>query len=426
MAPDRWTLTDVHVIDVDTGQVTSPRDVAVADGRVVAVATPGSIERQGEAIDGRGRYVLPGLVDAHVHLYGDADLEAYVAHGVTTVQNMWGLEGWVTRLGFPRTLDLIAGVDGGGFGPTIVSAGPVLEGEPTTTPLMAPLTTPAAAGAEVARQAAMGYDFVKTYDALSRDVFDAIAREAAVRGLPVKGHVPREVGIGVALAAGMTQIEHMTGLIDTDAAARLVDEAALAPLLDTLVARDVAVCPTLVVYRRVVPPGQTAAFSRLPGRERLGWITRGVEWLGARSMRENVDGPLEGYAARVARVQDDVLGRLHAAGVRLVAGTDAGNPYVYPGASLHEELALMHAAGLPIEAVLRSATTDAYRALGLVDRGRVRAGAVADFVVLDENPLESLVHLGSMSAVSLRGRYLRSPQGSGPLRSSAAEDDTSS
>jgi len=407
-APTGWSVTNVNIVDVLSGSVRSNQTVVVADGIIKRIED--SVRDPITTIDGSGKYLMPGLIDSHVHLFSNSDLVQYVANGVTGVQNMWGLEGGITLMGFPKTRTLIKEVESGGFGPAIWSAGPVLEGVEKSQPFMSSFATVESVREEVQRQHDNGYDFIKPYDHLDKEVYLAAVAAANDLQLPVKGHIPVSITLAEAVKLGVNQIEHMSGWVDSDNASIKIARQDRNALLQSMKAANVVVCPTLIVYRRVVPASQAGQFNSLPGKRSLGFMASAFEWMGARAMRDHVNIDIDEYPQQLRNIQNESLIAMYQSGVTIVAGTDAGNPFVYPGYSLIEELQLMHEAGMPIDAVIRSGTVNAAQALGEDNRGIIKQGAVADMILLDKNPLESLENLNSLVAVSLRGRFLSSEQ----------------
>jgi imidazolonepropionase-like amidohydrolase len=180
--------------------------VVVLNGRVVALGPSAStrVPAGVREIDGRGKFVMPGLADMHVHLeYFDdpAILELFTVNGVTTVRNMDGR---------PYLLDWKRRIAAGTLrGPRLYTAGPLLDGSPPVRPDNTVVTSAAEARAAVESQAREGYDFIKIYTALSREAYQAIVETARAQKIAVSGHVPRSVGLDDAIAARQRSIEHL-------------------------------------------------------------------------------------------------------------------------------------------------------------------------------------------------------------------------
>jgi imidazolonepropionase-like amidohydrolase len=283
--------------------------------------------------------------------------------------------------------------------------------------------------------AAGGADFIKVYDALTRETFLAIADEAHRRGIPVDGHMPLLVPPPEGAAAGMRTVEHLSGI--TAGCASMADSlrgeyhaflermpglrfpqsmiefftliralsdsrdpAFCARTVEAYQAAGVAVTPTVIAF--AVDPhavlADSVAMRGVPPAVRETWTEMAGSGLDA--LMASIMGPTLDTGRENLRL-------LHAAGVTILAGTDLGNPYLIPGVSLHDELSLLVENGQsPLEA-LRTATLNPAIVLGLADSlGAVAKGMVADLVFLRANPLENIRNTRSIEAVMVNGRYL--------------------
>jgi imidazolonepropionase-like amidohydrolase len=299
----------------------------------------------------------------------------------------------------------------------MILSGPRLDGPPNTAKVdRLILTTPEAATRAVDSVAALGVDFIKVYEGLPPAAFFAITREARAKGLAVGGHVPRALTAAQAADSGQKSIEHV-GFVPSSCLAMFDPRAVAAKMpvppicrgvgLDTLaghLARAGAwLDPTLVSFLGFV----RAADSTLRPGEAMKHVSPEVRnW-----WREQWSGFPPWPPATWQAVFDTTMsltGILLRSNAPVLAGTDLGNPEVYPGASLHEELALLVRAGLTPAAALRAATSGAARYLGLADSiGTIGPGKAADLVVLSGNPLADIGNTRRIDAVVLRGRLLR-------------------
>ncbi|PKL76377.1 MAG: hypothetical protein CVV27_10545, partial [Candidatus Melainabacteria bacterium HGW-Melainabacteria-1] len=212
-----YALVNAHLIPIAVPGVVAHQTLIVAQGRIQAIGSADQIQipPKAEVIDLRGRYVLPGFVDMHVHLADERDLLLFLRHGVTTVRNMAAYPWWTTLLGSVDPLVLRQKVKAGELlGPDIFTCGPMLEGEPAQNLLTRVIDTPAQAEAAVREIANAGYDCVKVYNHLGKPAFEAVIRAAWLHDLPVMGHVPYDLGLDGALKAGMRTIEHLNPYID--------------------------------------------------------------------------------------------------------------------------------------------------------------------------------------------------------------------
>lgn len=412
-------FTDVTVVPMDSNQVLAHRDVLITGERITSIAPTGQIKIPAPVrrIDGRGKYLFPGLADMHVHLNepipgssvtGDHPL-LYVANGVTTVRNMFGT---------PQVLELRNRILAGDrIGPTIYTTGPLTDGAGSIIPGSRIVRTAAEAAEAVSADRAAGYDAIKVYGALSTEAYDAIVLAARQSHLPVYGHVPNAVGVQGALEARQDSLEHLIGFTlalqaaDSPYAAlprgavvsrKLLVEHADLSRLDGLAKaiREAGVwnCPTLTVLERSYVAGPVAQREAQPEVKFVDPQLRNA-WKMMWMMNTTSD-------ARLLPFMMKVTAGLHKRGARLIAGTDAPNPYVVPGFSLHEELRRLVEAGLSPYDALRTATADAAEFMKLPDQfGKVAPGARADLILTNGNPLEDVAFLKQRTGVMLRGQW---------------------
>lgn len=394
---DRAAFVGVSVVDIEAGRIVPDRTVFVAGGRIESIepAAAARVPASVLTIDGRGRYLMPGLADLHVHhtasgafpepgehpLFGEEDLALYLVYGITTVRNM---------AGSPIDPLLASKVRSGRtLGPRYRTTGPPI----VTAKSDHAVTDAASARQEVLRQKRAGYDFVKVYccfEPSNRPAWAALVEAAAEAGLPVVGHVPWELPLDEALRmASIEHLEHLPKLFDDlpapDRQARL----------DRLVDSGVYVTPTLVPFESpgLSDPASRAAFL---ASERARFVSPSLWERETVSFEDGSSWYLQAGAEEQAAEWLPEMMRftrmLHESGVPLLAGSDSGALlHVVPGDGLHRELELLAEAGLSPAEVLRTATVNAARFLGVDGvRGTVAVGYDADLVLLEENPLESI------------------------------------
>lgn len=439
--PDRtatYAFVDVAVVPMDTPRVLTGQTVLVKADRIVSIGPVGAvpIDAGVTVIDGAGRFLLPGLSDMHVHVWDEHELPLYVANGVTTVRNMWGES---------STLAMRTRVAAGEIpGPTIVTAGPIIDGVPPIWQGSTVATTAAGGERLALEHKAAGYDFIKVYSNLAPAVFDAIAATATAQGIAFAGHVPRSVPLEHALRSGMASIEHLTGYTEatlkegvslgegprsqerfeigrrlaarTLSHSEVFDDEKRRALARLTALTGVWNTPTLIVRKNA---GLTRAMAEAAlQRPELQFLSPSVQrgWQPPRRSDEDQRALQSFFENEVATVTE-----LHRAGARLLAGTDAPNPHVLHGFAIHEELALLVQAGLtPFEAIA-TATVNPARFFGSpAELGSVRQGARADLILLEANPLVDVSNLKRRVGVMLRGRWLPEAELQGMLKSVAA------
>jgi imidazolonepropionase-like amidohydrolase len=438
-------LVGVNVVDVESGSIRRNQTIVVSavTGRILEVAAgPATKLQPSQTIDANGKFVIPGLWDMHVHTLQpnrESYLAMFIANGVTGVRDM-GTE--LSNLALAEVWRRETS-EGKRLAPRIYASGPMLGGPLPEFAL--PAGSPAEAHAAVLTLKSHGADFVKVHSLLSRPAFLAVLDEAKKQRLDVVGHVPVWVTAAEASDAGQKSMEHSYGLLEScstheSEVRKEVERAAANP--DTWAAWGAVVrttdrlygaqardqyysgekcqalfarfvrngtwqCPTLVM-RRALALRDDPVFTNDPRMKALPPSVIGA-WRNPQTDTRNRD--LSGDELRDRRVrfakESELTGEMHRAGVQILAGTDLGNPYLYPGSSLHDELALLVRAGLsPLDA-LRTATLNPARFLGLSDTfGTVVQGKVADLVLLDGNPLDDIANTQRIYGVVANGRYL--------------------
>jgi imidazolonepropionase-like amidohydrolase len=416
-----FAFVDVNVVPMDSERTVSNQTVVIRDGRIVAM---GATKRVGVPqgaikIDGRGRYLMPGLADMHVHLEyfdRDAQLLLFLAGGVTTVRNMDGRANillWRERV-----------VNGTMLAPTIFTAGAILEGKPPFRNDNRVVETVAQAEAAVAEQKKAGYDFIKVYHTLDRAIYEAITGAAKKHGLTVAGHVPRSVGLRDTLAANQKSIEHLDGFIDEIEAddsphknqrswlkryfAVKVDDGKIRSVAEATRLAKVWNVPTLVEKRLSALSAdelrirlQQPELKYLPPETAKIWSASNARITG-RMSAEDFARLAEGEKTR-----NRVVKLLHDGGARLLVGTDTPNAFVVPGFSVVEELQNFVEAGLTPYQAIKAATKDAAEFLGASNEfGTISVGMRADLILVDGNPLESVAALKLRAGIMVRGRWL--------------------
>ena len=398
-AASRIAFSNVSLATMEDETILPAQTVLVKDGIITAIGEAGSfsIPANADVIDGSGRYLMPGLVDMHIHAIvgtdGEKDLLVQLAAGVTSARIMWG---------GTTHLDWRARIRAGELaGPQLYVASPGLEGNPPYWPASVVVTTETEARKAVREQVAAGYDFIKVYNRLQLALYDVIIDEARALDIPVIGHVPRAMSADYAIASGQSTIEHFSGFAPyattTGGWSGAIDSSKLAGLIEQIRLQGTWNCPTLTVRSRTA--SQVASLRSNPAYSLMSESMQ--SWLdNSLTQPPSFDRTTEG------RLLKALVKALHDADVGLLVGTDAGVQYVYLGFSIHEELANFVDAGLTPYETLRAATVNAADALGESEvAGTVAVGKRADLLLLDSNPFANIANVNRRVGVMAAGQW---------------------
>jgi hypothetical protein len=391
--------------------------VIVEGDRIAAIPRNGRarIRTGATIVDGRGKYLIPGLWDMHVHIGGYDEgtkvLPRLVAYGITGVRDMASPVDDILRLRRESA-------DGTLLGPQIVAAGPILQRPlPFRTPPLVRTVTDADAKQVVDDLQAKGVDFIKVGDTLTRDAYFGIASEAKRLGLPVVGHLPVAVTALEATQAGQRSIEHFGSagfrnvLIGCSSAeAELISEvrdaltSALAggPSPDEKLYRSEFLTRLVETYDRRKAAALFNAFKKNGTWQVPTFGALRSVWDARRAQRNQDDSAA---TDRAATKTVEMFADMRHAGVNVLAGSDVPLSTGVP--PLHDELVALVRAGMtPLEA-LQASTRSAAEFLGrLADEGTVEVGKKADLVLLEADPLTDIGNTRSVVAVVLRGRLI--------------------
>ncbi|MFZ5623794.1 MAG: amidohydrolase family protein [Gemmatimonadota bacterium] len=419
--PEYWALVGATVIPGD-GSAPLPDQVILIRGTLIDEVAPREgfkFPKDTRQVDVTGRWVMPGLIDAHAHVATWA-LPRFLAFGVTSVRDLHGLKdstlAWARRSWKANFA-----------GPRIYSVGAMLDTPPLTCGDAIPVPTPDSGRRAVDHLTLAGADQFKVYTHITPSVLGAIVDEAAAFGLGVAAHL----GLTDAVTAsriGVRTIEHLSGVPEATLAnpAPLyeahrasffggwtafetswasLDSTALARTAERLASHRVILVPTLVLHDVLSRLDDSTGYHRfalsfVPDSEKARWDVQG--------MIARAGWKATNYAAfRASRPKQDLfLREFRRAGGRIATGTDAGHQLIVPGYSLHEELELLVRAGLtPLEAIT-AATANGAAALDADSLGAVAAGKVADLVILSKDPVADIRNTRQVEQVVVRGRLL--------------------
>lgn len=375
--------------------------VVVRDGRIAEIGPAARVRAPAGArvVEGRSRWLIPGLAEMHGHIpppnappaYTEATLFLYLANGITTVRGM---------LGAPNQLELRERARRGEiWSPNLYLAGPSFNGQS--------VSSPDEAVRMVRQQKAEGWDLLKVHPGLTRAEYDAMARTARETGMRFGGHVPEEVGLLHAIEMGQETFDHVDGYVEhLNGEAGPIDPARLADIVRRTKEAGAWVVPTMALWEVLYG---TANLDSLRAYPELRYVPRQAVDSWSNAFRQRMASPQ--YDAAVARRVIDhrmaILRALHEGGARILMGTDAPQQFSVPGFSLHRELQRMAAAGMSPYNVLVTGTSNVGEYFKAQDRfGTIAAGQRADLVLLDADPLADVANVSRIAGVMVRGRWL--------------------
>lgn len=442
---DATVIQNISTIDAVNG-LNENQTVVIKDGKIVEVASSDEIQVNGqnnEIIDGSGKFLIPGLWDAHVHFSYIEELapsmfDLFLAYGITSVRDTGG------RIEFVKQWKNRA-EENPEDAPRVMIAGPLLDGEPNvydgSTPARPPLSVGLAevedVTAHVNKLDSIGVDLLKAYEILTPEQFAEVTRLGREKGLKVTGHVPLSMNAVSASNAGLNSMEHMRNLEVSmasnweelqeerrqmleegqndpggilrsrihsamrETAIQNYDEERANAVLQVLAENETWQIPTLALNTRSVEKFYTDA----EWQETFALLPDSIEHEWRASAEENAAAEVSAFQQEYSEWLFNMVGKINEAGIEIMAGTDTPIGLLTPGRSLHYELKVMVDAGLtPMEA-LQSATLNPARYFEMEDElGTIDEGKWADLLILEANPLEDIQNTESINTVIRQGK----------------------
>ena len=387
--------------------------VVIKDKKILSINEP--VPQGARIIDGKGKWLMPGLIDMHVHNLADINFSAgyptkaatiftdtqdfmllYIANGVTTA---FELSARVEHFGQRNEI-----AKGKVIGPRIALAILINGGDESGNIA----NTPEDGRQSVRMAKAQGYEFIKVYSGLNIETFKAIVDEANKQGMKVVGHIPDAFKgrIEEAFVPHFDMVAHAEEYAKQTDSFTEQDARRFAKLAK---ANGTWLTPTLITMERIAEQARSLdGLRNLPGFKYVHPLIQN-RWLTSNNYNTGTNPERIAYFEKLIGFHMLLVKAFKEAGVPIVAGTDAGNPGVVWGFSLHDELELLVKAGLTTEETLASATRLPATWLGIGDKiGTVEVGKYADLLLLDANPLDDISNTRKISGVFVNGKWLRS------------------
>jgi len=393
-------IKGVHILPMETNQVLYNQNIYIDNGSIWNI-TPDTVPlfADFEVIEAKGKFILPGLIDMHAHVFDRTDLPQYLSYGVTTVRNMMGFPmhlRWKEQL---KQNKLIGG--------NLITSTPTINSGDNSGPFHIAIEGADEAKVVVNEYIDLGYDFIKVYDDLDSLQLNAIEKTAKLKNVKIAGHPPKITLKGL-LNSSLVSIEHSEELLKF--LDKKYSEKSMRALAKKIKASNKAVTINLLAFNRInriVQEGLTY-YESLQSTN-LNPVTR---FIGRKQLEVYTKaGPkYKAFAVNKYRAMEKLSKILNEEGVTILFGTDSGPNFIAAGPAIIEELQLLKNAGLPEYDILKSATCNAAKILGRNDLGSISIGSKADLILIDKNPLNNLQSLSKIEYVFSNKKYYTNTQ----------------
>ena len=411
-------LGNVHVVDVASGEILEDHFIILRDGVIMQVLPMNQLPNNGVGMnisDGGGAFVTPGLAEMHAHLPiaqdGQTQLQEetlwlYLSNGVLSIRSMLGHE---SHLNLKQKV-----ISGEIPGPRMFISGPSLNGNSVGSPQE---------GAQmVGSQKAAGYDHLKLHPGLDLPKFMAIAKTANAVGIPYGGHVSLDVGLENCLQNGYKSVEHMDGYLEAMIADKSsldpniagpfsmllvnkAEESKLPELIQMTLENKTWIAPTLTLFDRYFGFVPADSFRLAPEMKYLPGIQI-QQWVQQKKLLESKGVLTETNVQPFLDFRNRLFLSLHSAGVPMLMSSDSPQVFNVPGFSIHHEMEMMSRAGMSNLEILRTGSINPAAYFNQKGEwGEIKKGASADFILVEENPLENLATLKRPIKVVMNGVF---------------------
>ncbi|MGO4288472.1 amidohydrolase family protein [Chitinophaga sp. RAB17] len=427
-------IKSVRIIDIKTGRITANQTIAVRNDSIIQVMD-NQLAKQYKAtqtVDGSGKYAMPGLWDMHMH-FGGGDtlseenknfLPLYLANGITTIRDC------AADIS-PDVLQWRDEINKGQLqGPTIFTSGPKLEGYKSIWLGDLEIGTSTELQQALDSLQKLKVDFVKiTENTIKPEIYLEALREARKRGMAISGHVPYVLTMKQVADAGLSSVEHLTyawksGVKDDAALSRGIASGEIKGAdINKYILQNFDTAAAMKTYRYMAEKGMYLTPTLTLGHVMayfdqdnhahdpyLQYIGKGLQ----RTYQWRVKRAASDDSAAIVRrkmiyeTSSSILPLLQKAGVKILAGTDAGylNSFDFPGIGLHQELALMVKFGLTPLQALQASVINSPAYLHKTNYGAIAAGKKADILLLDANPVADIHNTQKINALVVKGKLL--------------------
>jgi hypothetical protein len=397
-----FLITNVNVIPMNQDTILVNKTVYIKGGIIQNIAESIKI-KDVEIIDAKDKYLTPGLIDMHVHIWDRYELGLYLSNGVTAVRNLWGM---------PMHLRLKEDVNNDEIiSPIFFTTGPKLTGPEFIGDDNLNIESPSEAIEKVISYKERGYDFIKTYYGITENVFAAVIKQAIVSDMDIIAHPSQKVPYAYHFNPQIKSIEHVEEIVQQPLNYNLLDTLKLKEVINDFgKSKHSAFSPTLTVYNNIY---QMLIDDDILESEQLEFMNPLIKKVDSKAQfkRWYTAKLRDSSIVQTIKKQHDfhlkIINKLHEADVTFICGTDAGIGVTIPGFSIHQELNFYKEAGLSNYEVLKTATINASKTHSIMNEmGTVEVGKIANLLLLDNNPLSDLSALQDPTTVFIKGRKL--------------------
>ncbi|MBU3010699.1 amidohydrolase family protein [Polaribacter vadi] len=396
-----YVITNINIIPMNKDTVLVDKMVYIKEGIIEKIAD--NIQVNGiQIFDGENRFLTPGLIDMHVHVWDRYELGLYLSNGVTAIRNLWGM---------PMHLRIKEDViEENIFSPTFFTTGPKLTGSEFIGDDNLNLMNASEAKVKVISHKERGYNFIKTYYGLDKEIFDAVIEQAKISKIDIVAHPSQKVPFSYHLNPQIKSIEHAEEIVQQPLEFDL-DTIKLQLIIDSISqSKHTSYSPTLTVFNNIY---QMMKNDGILDSESLEYMNPLIKKTDSKKQFERWFNSKQENPSTVERIKKQhdfhmtIVKKLHEAGVPIICGTDGGIGVTLPGFSIHQELAFYKDAGLSNYEVLKTATVNASKTHSIMNQlGTIEEGKIANLLVVDENPLVNLSSLKNPTYVFVKGRKL--------------------
>lgn len=395
-----YIIKNVNIVPMTQDTVLYQKMIYIKDGIIQKIDSSITVKNI-PIIDGENHYLTPGLIDMHVHVWDKYDLGLYLANGVTTVRNMWGI---------PEHLNMKEALNSNEIiGPQFFTATPKLTGSDDAGIDKVQIASPEEAKTLISDYKKQGYDLIKTYAGMPQPIFDAVIEQATIEDLQIASHPSHKVDYDYHFKPNIETIEHTEDILQT-ALNFDIDSTKLNAIINLYKTNQKSHTPTLNIFQNIIDileeddirTSEMASYMN-PGFLFLGSEDTYNRWTSEKQFNPEITQKFKAQH----QTHLSIVKQLHDHGVNLVCGSDSGIMFSPAGFSTHEELSYYIDAGLTPYEALKTATVNPSKVSHLYQNvGTIEIGKTANLVLSKENPLENLNTLKSPEKVWINGRLL--------------------